>query len=278
MDERGDFTNYEIDGHVVIRVPRDDTSARCLGIERELLPRLAPLLPVAIPVFEYVHEPDERFPYGVAAYRKVEGLSGETHRPVGADRACCAETLGRALSILHAFPLADARACGVVPHAAPPASELRRRIEGYADLIRREAPALLTDEVERYLLGEVEPPRPSTLPEVLLHHDLKGEHYILTPKGDDLHGIIDWADAAIGDPATEFVGVALWLGMPFVEQVLAHYARPADDGFVDRVQFANQCARLIHLGMRFAGEWDAPLDLLVTQFRWAFGLAEPQTG
>jgi hypothetical protein len=107
-----------------------------------------------------------------------------------------------------------------------------------------------------------------------LHHDLKGEHYLLDQDASDITGILDWADARIGDPATDFVGVALWLGMPFVEQVLEHYTLPVDAGLRERVDFQNRAARLFHLGLRLSGESRAPMDLLLTQLRWAFGFIE----
>lgn len=274
IEEGGDYANYDVDDRLIVRIPHDPIWAQGMRVERELLPRLRPRLPVTIPVFEYVAEPDGRFPYGLAVYRKIHGVSGESRRPIGTGREHCADRLGRTLSELHSFNLQEARGCGVPVIREPSPDTVMANISRYAELIRRDAPKVLTAEAERYLSGSVTLPPVSTLDAVLLHHDLKGEHFLLNERAEDIVGIIDWADASIGDPATDFVGVALWLGMPFVEQVLQYYDRPIDRGFIERVRFNNQAMRLIHLGKTLAGEWDAPLDLIMTQFRWAFGLEE----
>ncbi|MYR63872.1 phosphotransferase, partial [Streptomyces sp. SID625] len=48
---------------------------------------------------------------------------------------------------------------------------------------------------------------------VLVHHDLKGEHLVLSPDGR-VRGVLDWTDAVIGDPAEDIAGLALAVGSP----------------------------------------------------------------
>ncbi|RJQ74462.1 aminoglycoside phosphotransferase family protein [Pseudonocardiaceae bacterium YIM PH 21723] len=45
----------------------------------------------------------------------------------------------------------------------------------------------------------------------LIHNDLKGEHLLITPDGR-LSGVIDWADAIIGDLAEDVAGLVLSVG------------------------------------------------------------------
>src|SRR5437870_4815007 len=76
-----------------------------LRCETALLPELAPVLPVAIPVFEIAVFTDVVF----VGYRK---LGGEplSH---GTDDAAVARSAGAFLAALHAFP--RERACDLVP-------------------------------------------------------------------------------------------------------------------------------------------------------------------
>ncbi|MCX3062746.1 phosphotransferase family protein [Streptomyces beihaiensis] len=46
---------------------------------------------------------------------------------------------------------------------------------------------------------------------VLVHHDLKGEHLIVSPDGR-VRGVLDWADAIVGDPAEDIAGLAVAVG------------------------------------------------------------------
>jgi aminoglycoside phosphotransferase (APT) family kinase protein len=73
------------------------------GVEREigLLPMLAPLLPVPIPVPTFVGEPSERFPwpfFGALLLRGVEPAETELR---DADRTAVGADLGRFLRALH---------------------------------------------------------------------------------------------------------------------------------------------------------------------------------
>jgi aminoglycoside phosphotransferase (APT) family kinase protein len=129
---------------------------------------------------------------------------------------------------------------------------------------------MVTDEVERYLSGDVASAPRSPLPPVLSHADLKGEHIIVSERADAVAGVIDWSDATITDPLLDFAGLAIWLGGGFVRQVLAHYTRPADGAFLERVRFYARCFTLDRLGWYLTNRFDAPLELLKTQARWAF--------
>ncbi len=62
---------------------------------------------------------------------------------------------------------------------------------------------------------------------VLLHGDLKHDHILST--GPRLHGIIDWGDAAVGDPAWDLARASM-MGMDSFDQLLDGYGpvRPVD--------------------------------------------------
>jgi aminoglycoside phosphotransferase (APT) family kinase protein len=51
-----------------------------------------------------------------------------------------------------------------------------------------------------------------------------------------LIGVIDWGNAAIGDPALDFVPLVLWRGWGFARAVVTSYGLPIDHDFVDRIR------------------------------------------
>jgi hypothetical protein len=81
----------------------------------------------------------------------------------------------------------------------------------------------------------------------LIHRDLSGEHILVEqrarcssdlfdPTQGRITGILDWEDAAIGDPAFDFTGL-LDFGSEFVQGVLAAYDGPYDGCMLERARF-----------------------------------------
>jgi aminoglycoside 2''-phosphotransferase len=60
---------------------------------------------------------------------------------------------------------------------------------------------------------------------VLVHRDLAPEHILVDDDGRVV-GLIDFEDAAIGDPAIDFAGLSGILGPARVETLIADYGRP----------------------------------------------------
>jgi aminoglycoside phosphotransferase (APT) family kinase protein len=136
-----------------------------------------------------------------------------------------ADGLGPALARLHEFPLDEARALGApdrkmwADHYAPMINQAK------AKLPRTSADWLDTRAREFLDVGGT-----SKAARVLIHADLSGEH-IYASEGGTLEGIIDWADATIGDPALDFAGMLNDYPWRFLEAVLASYE--AHGGRVD---------------------------------------------
>jgi aminoglycoside phosphotransferase (APT) family kinase protein len=133
----------------------------------------------------------------------------ELVRGIGADRLAThsdefISDLGHALTRIHAVPVDDARRVG-----------------------------LSQPEWDRYT---------GTL--TFLHGDFSPDNIIIDPDNGRLVGVIDWGNAAIGDPALDFVPLVLSRGWTFVHAVLAAYQRPIDEGFVERVEFNAQIQAL----------------------------------
>jgi aminoglycoside phosphotransferase (APT) family kinase protein len=68
-----DHAVYRLGDDMVVRLPRLPTAAKMVENEQRWLPRLAPLLPLAIPVPLDKGVPDEGFPYPWSVYRWLPG-------------------------------------------------------------------------------------------------------------------------------------------------------------------------------------------------------------
>ncbi|MEU9290599.1 aminoglycoside phosphotransferase family protein [Streptomyces sp. NPDC048275] len=97
---------------------------------------------------------------------------------------------------------------------------------------------------------------------VLVHHDLKGEHLVVSADGR-VRGVLDWTDAVVGDPAEDIAGLAIAVGAPAAVRAatLAGYgARPCLRGL-----WLSRCDSVIRLADRLQGRGSSPVPLLRTQ-------------
>ena len=188
IDVGWDFKVLILDDEWVLRIPRSGPSAQALATEIELLPALAPALPVEIPRFEQV----SREPLFVV-YRLIHG---EPLRDEDSDGV-------RAfLAALHSF---DA---GALELPRPDwAGIYRGHAEDWRTLV---LPLLDVDEraTAEALLRETE--TLTGFEPALVHCDLGPSHLLC--RDGRLVGVIDWADATIGDPAVDY---AWLLHVPF---------------------------------------------------------------
>lgn len=176
IDDGWDFKVLILENEWVLRIPRSDLSAEELVKETELLPVLAPALPVEIPRFERL----SREPLFVV-YRLIRG------EPLRDEDSDGARAFLEALHSVDTTPLAVPRPdwCGIHREHADtwrssvvPLLDREERIRGEA----------LLEEIET--LDGFEP--------ALVHCDLGPSHLLC--RDGRLAGVIDWADAKVGDP------------------------------------------------------------------------------
>jgi aminoglycoside phosphotransferase (APT) family kinase protein len=200
IDDGWDFKVLILDEWVV-RWPRHRLAVEEIEKEVELLPALAPHLPVEVPAFEYV----SREPW-LVVYPLIRG------EPLTSENS----GVRAFLDALHAVDVDAVRA---------PRPDWLETYREQADEFRRVVLPLL-DADERpggeALLAEVE--TLTGFQPVLTHSDLGPEHMLC--RGGRLVGVIDWGDARIGDPAIDY---AWLLDVPFpdwdVDQKLRRRAR-----------------------------------------------------
>lgn len=189
-DDGWDFKVLIVGGEWVVRWPRHRLAVEEIEYEVEFLPALAPLLPVEVPRLEYV----SREPW-LVAYPLIRGepLVDEDSDGVRAF-----------LEALHAIDVdaIPARRPDWLETYREQAKEFRRVVLPLLDADERAAGEALLQEVDT--LAGFEP--------ALTHSDLGPTHLLV--RDGRLAGVIDWADARIGDPAIDY---AWLLHVPFRE-------------------------------------------------------------
>lgn len=242
-------SGWEFDAYVtgdgwVFRFPRRQEAPAQLTREVRVLElvRSAMSPRVAAPEPVLWGEPGPHFPWPFAGHRMVEGVRAD-HPRVPA-RPALAREIAWALGRIHAIPPAEARAVGV---------ELDREgCRAWREEARPAAAALrgldaTVDAAVEWLDGDPPLPDPYEGPDRFIHNDLCPDHVLVGRDTGALTGIIDWTDAALGDPVLDFIFLVTSRGWPFTEAVLAHYPIPLDPGFRLRLSFLARVLALVWL-------------------------------
>ncbi|MEW1778497.1 aminoglycoside phosphotransferase family protein [Streptomyces sp. NPDC086777] len=258
--EGGEHSTWWVGTRHVLRLAPDREASVRRRRELRLRDLMRPHLPVAVPT-------------GVAHGEWAPGLTYtlDTVIPGGTAEEHDVSAVGEAdlaglLTGLREVPVRQAETLGV-PRTAPRSLEALRRMAVAA--AERLAAA---DEFDPSRLLQLTPPgaaqlaaQPGTA--VLVHHDLKGEHLVVSADGR-VRGVLDWTDAAVGDPAEDIAGLALAVGSGAAVRAatLAGYgARPCLRGL-----WLARCDTVVRLTDRLEGRDDSPLPLLRTQLRRAW--------
>jgi aminoglycoside phosphotransferase (APT) family kinase protein len=211
LDEGWDNAVWVVEERWAFRFPR--RAVAIPGVERELevLPRLAPLFSVPIPVPTFVGHRSERFPWPFFGTRLLPGDEVANAELDDKARVALGVELGRFLRALHSPEL---RAL-VDPDDALPVDPL-----GRADMDKRVS-------IARKNLGELESTgvwrsnalvarvldsasRLAPRERVFVHGDLHLRHVLV--EGESLAGVIDWGDCCTGDPSIDLPLV--WCMLP----------------------------------------------------------------
>ena len=190
----------------VDRVPEYPDAATQLANETRLLPRLAPLLPLEVPVPVVLEEEPLRVRHPLV----VGELA--TDRTLTADDGL---RMGQFLRALHDMPVNIYVESGI-PDQVAARSELLATLER---LLHRVLP-LTPEELHEpgsALLRRVALKTPTTL----IHGDLGPHHVVI--RDDRVVGVIDWSDARVGDPAIDLAWALFATPEPFAAAVATAY-------------------------------------------------------
>jgi aminoglycoside phosphotransferase (APT) family kinase protein len=272
LAEGWDNTVHLVGDTWVFRFPR--RAVALPGFRRELtvLPRLAPLLPLPVPVPELIAADEDDPPWPFTGARLLPGRELAEAALPDSKRTAAAAALGMFLRVLHHPGTRDAVAVEL------PVDPMRRgwpraRIDDTRDLLAQ----LVADgvwpgdpAVGTLLLDAETLDRPSGEP-VLVHGDLHIRHLLLHV-GGDAAGVIDWGDVCLADPALDLaLGYTAFAG-PARAVFLAAY------GGVD----AERALRARALGIRLSAflaayAADADRPALLAEALGGLGRAVDQT-
>ncbi len=222
-----------VNGHWLLRAARRPEVGASLAREARLLPVIAAAVaPVRVPRFTITQLNASP---AVVGYEVLRGqpLAPRDLTWTEARAEAIARQVADFLTALHSIPVDRAVAAGLPVVSA---EEWRAEYAAFRDWSRARAAPLLTPEarraLERLWAGYLDEPGNFRFQPVLIHRDLGIGHVLLGPDGR-LAGVIDWGDAAVGDPAIDFAGFLGGLGERFTRQVIARWSGPRAAGETD---------------------------------------------
>jgi len=210
-----------LDDRWVFRFPRTAAAAACGATERRLLATLNPVSPVVTPRYEHVSQAGDFGGYRMIAGEELTEAAFAA-LPREAQEAVLDE-IGRFLRVMHALPAAL-----VTRPGSAPIEDAAWYADRYAERRTRLAEALgpvllaLTDRFYQAFPAAV-----ANTEVAVIHRDFSDDHVLLDPQRQRLAGVIDFTDAALGDPAFDFA--FLWsYGREAPARVLQSYASGAE--------------------------------------------------
>lgn len=190
-----DNVSVRLGDELAVRVPRREAAAVLVEHEQLVLPRLAPRLPVAVPMPVRVGRPTDFYPW---SWSVVPWLPGEAaFRQPASERDRWAGELAAALAALHVPADADA------PHNPVRGEPLADRADIVRARIDRADPTGCLRA--RYDADAAAARHPG--PPLWVHGDLHPLNLLSDDTG--LRALIDFGDVTAGDPATDLA--TAWL-------------------------------------------------------------------
>lgn len=210
VSEQGWDSHVEIvEGRWVDRIPRRPEIAAALVVETQLMPRLAPLLPLAVPVPTLLDTDPPR-----ARHLLVRGV------PVDPDLLDATESrrVGGFLRALHDVP--------EPVWAGTDLGEDSARLPMLAQM-RDQVVPLLPRDLQQAGLELLERCGTALRLQVLRHGDLGPEHLLTT--GGRISGVIDWTDVALGDPALDLAWLVHRTPPAFADALVSTYGASREE-------------------------------------------------
>jgi aminoglycoside phosphotransferase (APT) family kinase protein len=197
-----DNTAFLINEDLIFRFPRREIALPLLEAEWSILPKLAPHLPLPVPVPKWRGSPTSRFPWPFIGYKMLPGFTACYANLSEDERAALAEPIAHFLSKLHNTPGASIAGCHIF-------GDNRSRIDGSVLI-----PKILKNFEELALLKLLENRKElesilekstnlrAPMSSVVVHGDFYVRH-LLVDERHHLVGVIDWGDVHLGDPAMD---------------------------------------------------------------------------
>lgn len=200
LGEGWDTTVWLVDDEWAFRFPRRSIVVQGIENEIEHLPRLAPVLPLPIPIPTLVGQPSEAFPWPFCGSRFLPGRELADAGLEDEARRALARPLAEFLRALHTVDLGSELPIDPVARAdmavrVPRAREFLAKVESLG-LWR---PPPVVDEI---LEAAIVLPAPRA--SAVVHGDLHLRHLLVGDAGEPT-GVIDWIDLSRSDPCVDLV-------------------------------------------------------------------------
>jgi len=195
---------YRLGADMVVRLPRIHWANEQVEKERRWLPKLAPFLPLAIPVPIAKGEPGEGYPWHWSVYRWLEGENATIERI--ANPLQTAIDLAQFIAALQRIDATGGPPPG--PHNFYRGEPLAMRDTRTRDAIATLQGAIDVDAVTAVWNAAVEAPAWRGSP-VWLHGDLQSGN-LLVVQGR-LNAVIDFGGLGVGDPACDVMATWMFL-------------------------------------------------------------------
>jgi aminoglycoside phosphotransferase (APT) family kinase protein len=218
---------YAVGAQWLFRFPKRADVVPWLKREIDVMAKVGGALGPTVPRFEYIGAPSGSFPYPFVGYRRLAGVGADESAVT--DLAALGSEIGRLLSELHRI---DAEQIPATPGdwERAPWSDWRAELTAEADVVRPLLAPDLLAKAEPYLAGEVTEP-PQDGPCRFIHNDICPDHLLVDPATGRLSGLIDFADAMVGEIVLDFVGLIGIAGYEFIGRVAASYELPLGESF-----------------------------------------------
>lgn len=253
-----DFDVFEVNRQWVFRFPkRREYDSRFLT-ELTLLDEVAGHLPLSVPAYDFRGQSSEAFPYHFGGYAKLHGQAATVVRLSKSAAMDVAAQLGGFLDCLHRCDTPKIRSLdlyGPADHGTTDAQ--RRETLGYLEKLKDSMRASVYNSCWAFFQDSSRMPSDYDGPLRVLHDDLLPGHILVNSKAGCVSGIIDWSDAAFGDPMSDFVGLWMWGGDDFVARALGEYGLPIDDGIRGRIRYRGLCTIIGELYYAHAQGYDS---------------------
>ena len=195
-----DNANYRLGNDMVVRLPRQERTSRTLEKERHWLPRLAPLLPLAVPVPLAAGMPGEGYPFTWSVYTWLRGENATRERI--SDRGQLATDLAEFIAALQRIATTDGPPPG--EHNFFRGEPLARRDAATRTAIASLGSQIDVDAVSAAWEEALRSPEWQRAP-VWVHGDLDARNLLVA--NGRLSAVIDFGGLGVGDPACDVMVV-----------------------------------------------------------------------
>lgn len=220
----GDFCRaYLVNHDQVVRIPKHVRARLALQREACLLARLQPHLTNRVPAPTFLAVEEGGASLAIHPYLQGDGLDMAAWRALAhADRRDFACRVGRVLAELHAVDVEIGIACGL--ERVDLRGALGHLLARLGSITARAAlPDGLREALRSCIGGFLAEASGSREAPALLHRDFGPPHVLVDRASLAITGVIDWGDAAIGDPARDFIFIYEDWGREYLDAALEGY-------------------------------------------------------